>query len=116
MAMGRPRKEFNWEEFDKLCGIHATQREVADWFEMSEDTVDRRIKEQFGMTFADYVKQRQAPGKISLRRKQYEMAMNGNVTMLIWLGKQYLGQADKQEQAVTHTGITLNVTTDEAKL
>lgn len=116
MAAGRPRKEFNWDEFDKLCGIHATQREVADWFEMSEDTVDRRIKEQFGVTFAEHVKQRQAPGKISLRRKQYEMAMNGNVTMLIWLGKQYLGQADKQEQAVTHTGITLNVTTDEAKL
>jgi hypothetical protein len=23
--------------------------------------------------------------------------MNGNVTMQIWLGKQYLGQSDKQE-------------------
>jgi hypothetical protein len=25
-----------------------------------------------------------------------ELALQGNVTMLIWLGKQYLGQADKQ--------------------
>lgn len=99
--MARPRKEFNWDEFDKLCGIHATQREVADWFEMSEDTVERRIREQFDLSFAEYVKQRQAPGKISLRRKQYEMAMNGNITMLIWLGKQYLGQADKQEHGVS---------------
>ena len=114
--MARPRKEFNWDEFDKLCGIHATRREIAGWFEMSEDTVDRRCQEEFGTSFAAYVEERQSPGKISLRRKQYEMAMNGNVTMLIWLGKQYLGQADKQEQAVTHTGITLNVTTDEAKL
>ena len=28
--MARPRKELNWIEFDKLCAIHATQREIAD--------------------------------------------------------------------------------------
>ena len=33
----------------------------------------------------------------SLRRKQYEVANEGNVTMLIWLGKQRLGQRDKHE-------------------
>ncbi|AXC09689.1 hypothetical protein ACPOL_0306 [Acidisarcina polymorpha] len=33
----------------------------------------------------------------SLRRRQVELALAGNVTMLIWLGKQYLGQKDKQE-------------------
>lgn len=33
----------------------------------------------------------------SLRRKQYETAMNGNVTMQIWLGKQYLDQRDKHD-------------------
>ena len=37
--------------------------------------------------------------KVSLRRKQIEMAMKGagNVQMLIWLGKQLLGQRDKWE-------------------
>lgn len=35
---------------------------------------------------------------MSLKRKQWEMAMNGNITMLIWLGKQNLGQTDKVEQ------------------
>ena len=33
--------------------------------------------------------------KIELREKQWELAMMGNVQMLIWLGKQYLGQSDK---------------------
>ena len=33
--------------------------------------------------------------KIELRQKQWELAMMGNVQMLIWLGKQYLGQSDK---------------------
>ena len=31
---------------------------------------------------------------VDLGKKQWEMAMNGDVRMLIWLGKQYLGQVD----------------------
>ncbi len=34
---------------------------------------------------------------MSLRRLQWKAAKENNVTMLIWLGKQYLGQTDKQE-------------------
>lgn len=33
----------------------------------------------------------------SLRRRQYLEAMKGNTTMLVWLGKQRLGQKDKSE-------------------
>lgn len=36
-------------------------------------------------------------GRASLRRMQFKNAQAGNVTMQIWLGKQYLGQKDKQE-------------------
>jgi hypothetical protein len=35
---------------------------------------------------------------------QYEAAKTGNVTMLIWLGKQWLAQADKVESNVEVTG------------
>lgn len=41
-------------------------------------------------------------GRASLRRMQFKNAQAGNVTMQIWLGKQYLGQKDKQE--VENTG------------
>jgi len=47
----------------------------------------------------------QGEGLTSLRRQQFQTAMKGNPTMLIWLGKQYLGQTDKQD-------ITANVTQD----
>jgi len=33
-------------------------------------------------------------GRSSLRRLQWKSATNGNITMQIWLGKQYLGQRD----------------------
>jgi hypothetical protein len=95
--MARPRKELNWIELDKLCLIHATRKEISDWFECSEDTIDRRCQEEFGISFAAYYDQKSVNGKMSLRRKQYEQAMCGNTTMLLWLGKQYLGQKDKQE-------------------
>lgn len=37
----------------------------------------------------------QALLKASLRRKQIAVAMTGSVAMLIWLGKQHLGQQEK---------------------
>jgi hypothetical protein len=46
-----------------------------------------------------HLAQKRQAGFVSLRRKQYELAMAGNATMLIFLGKQYLGQADKREVA-----------------
>ncbi len=38
----------------------------------------------------------------SLRSKQYDLAMKGNVTMLIWLGKNELGQSDKKDLRSLH--------------
>lgn len=34
-------------------------------------------------------------GKISLRRAQMKAALNGNASLLIWLGRNCLGQTDK---------------------
>ena len=35
--------------------------------------------------------------KMSLRRKQFELAISGNLGALIWLGKNLLGQTDRME-------------------
>ena len=117
--MARPRKELNWDELAKLCAIHATKKEIADWFECSEDTIERRCMEEFGISFAVYYDQKTASGKMSLRRKQYEQAMSGNTTMLLWLGKQYLKQKDKQENEVLigdSSGVHISIIKDEQDL
>ena len=80
--------------------------EIASFFEVSEDTIERRVKETHGVTFAEHYKTLSGGGKISLRRKQMDVALSGNVSMLIWLGKQYLGQKDKTE---TDTKITTDL-------
>ncbi len=97
---GRPRIEINFKTLDKLCALRCTAEECAAMLDMSADTLDRRLKEEGYGGFAEYFKQKGSGGKVSLRRKQMEVAMSGNVSMLIWLGKQHLGQSEKVEQEI----------------
>lgn len=65
---------------------------------VSPDTLDRRVREKFGITFAEYSKEKRAAGRMSLRRAQWVTATQSrNPAMQIWLGKNMLGQTDKQE-------------------
>ena len=107
MPGGRPRIEIDWAEFDRLCEVQCTLEELAAHFRVSEDTIERAVKREQQMSFADYFAQKRKSGFVSLRRKQYELAMAGNATMLIFLGKQYLGQSDKRE--VTTLPLTFEV-------
>ena len=95
--MGRPRKEIDAESFEKLCMMHCTLIEIADFFDVSEDTIERWCKRNYRKSFAEVIKKKSGKGKISLRRLQWQAAENGNITMQIWLGKQWLGQAEKVE-------------------
>ena len=100
---GRPRVAVNWEAVDKLAALMAPANEIADYLSVTEsavsyDTLDRRAKEDHGVTFADYVKQKaNAYGKIRLRQAQIQNALDGNATMQVWLGKNMLGQTDRQD-------------------
>lgn len=91
---GRPKAEIDKTEFEKLCGLQCTLVEIAGFFNVSEDTIERWCKETYGATFADTFKSKSHGGKISLRRTQYKLAEK-SAAMAIWLGKQYLGQRDR---------------------
>lgn len=95
--MGRPRKEIDFQVFEGLCRAQCTEIEIAGIFDIDVDTLNARIKENYGETFSDVYKKKSVAGKISLRRLQFKSAEGGNVTMQIWLGKQWLNQTDKQE-------------------
>lgn len=99
---GRPRKELDWAKVDKLCTFWATEVEIAAWFGCSIDVINRRCKELYGKTFAEYSQEKRLAANAPLRKRQRALALEGNPTMLIWLGKQRLGQRDKQ--SVEHSG------------
>lgn len=98
---GRPLTNIDKKIFENLCAIQATLVEIANIFACSEDTIQRFCKREYKMSFSEAFEKFSANGKVSLRRIQFKAAEAGNVTMQIWLGKQYLGQTDKQEMEVT---------------
>lgn len=100
MAAGRPRKEIDKKQFEKLCGIQCTHDEICAFFEITDKTLNAWCRRTYGANFSEVFSQKRGLGKISLRRAQFEKALEGNPTMLIWLGRQYLGQVDKPEDSV----------------
>lgn len=90
--VGRPKfvlDDKQLELLEKLASILCTMEEMATFFGCSVDTLERN--------FADTIKKGREQGKISIRRLQFEKAQAGNTTMLIWLGKQILGQKERIE-------------------
>ena len=94
--MARPLKEINWDDFEKLCAIQCTGEEIAAFFEVDYDTLNAICKRHFSKGFSECFAQKRQTGKISLRRRQYQSAIEGNPSMMIWLGKNWLGQQDQQ--------------------
>jgi hypothetical protein len=90
--MGRPRLQVDEKLLEDLASIGCTTPEMATILGVSEDTLERR--------FAGIIEKGRADLDMSLRRQQVSVARTGNVTMLIWLGKQRLGQSDKVENTV----------------
>jgi hypothetical protein len=85
--MARPPIDIDAGEVYKLAKLHASNKEIADWFGCSTDTIERR--------FAAELAKGRSEGRLNLRRMQWASAVKGNVAMQIWLGKQVLGQIDQ---------------------
>ena len=78
----------------RLAALGVPMVDIAFVVGCSVDTLERR--------FRDEIEEGRANGRTRLRQKQLEVALSGNPAMLIWLGKQMLGQSDKQE--ISNTG------------
>lgn len=96
----RPKKYLKWSTIDKLCALKCTLEEIAVKTGVTPDLIERRMRETFNISFKDYFRIKSQLGNVSLRHMQYELAKQGNPTMLIWLGKNWLGQTDKAELSV----------------
>lgn len=101
MPAGRPKKEIDRKQFEKLCGMKCTLIEIAGFFECSEDTIERWCKREYKEKFADIYKKKSAIGNISLRRNQLKLSEK-SAAMAIFLGKNWLGQRDSLPEDDEH--------------
>ncbi len=86
IVVGRDKTVIPPEEVFKLAQLGCKDIEIADWFGIDSNTLRYNFS-------AELIKGRVALN-ISLRRAQINTALSGNPTMLVWCGKQYLGQSD----------------------
>jgi DNA-binding CsgD family transcriptional regulator len=103
----RDKKEIPIEkQVEKLASYGLTNKEIAEALGYDDSTLKRK--------FENFLTKGKANLKQRLKRKQIDVALGGNVSMLIWLGKNYLGQADKMDENVEYE-IVINRTTIEDK-
>jgi len=91
--LGRPEAEFDLSKVE-VCGyFNATQETMAYILGCKENTIFRRMKDKDSEFYKAY-KKGNCNMKLKLSEAQLKVAMKGNASMLIWLGKQYLNQKD----------------------
>lgn len=86
---GRPKAKIDPDHVVALAKAGCTVDEMAAFLKVNKKTLERR--------FGKVIDEGRLTRNVSLRRKQIELAMKGDRTMLIWLGKQLLGQSDKTQ-------------------
>lgn len=117
---GRPEAIIDWNKVDYYLKCQCTTTGIAALLGITADTLYRRCLLDKKKEYSAYSQEKKEHGKELLRSKQYQLAIDGNVPMNIWLGKQYLEQKDKQETDHKNTDGSLKqtsiiVTTNEAK-
>lgn len=101
--IGRPEIELKWDVLDAVLQYGAQLTDCAEFCGCSEDTIQNRIKQEFGLTFTEYRARKLGRTRVSIMKKQIEKALAGDTTMLIWVGKNICNQADKISTEVDDT-------------
>jgi hypothetical protein len=123
--MARPQKPIDLKLLEDLARIQCTDEEMASILGFTREGFRKRKQRQ--PELVGVIEKGKEAGRCSLRRLQWKSATGGNITMQIWLGKQYLGQTDRQmtelSGAVGHTdpalqrlvGLLEGVTQEQAR-
>jgi hypothetical protein len=86
VGRGTNKKVIPPDEVYHLATLGCSVTEMSEWFGVSQST----LKYNFG----EYIKKGKEHIKNKLRDAQMKLALSGNATMLIWLGKNLLSQSD----------------------
>ena len=93
---GRPKHTFTEDQINQISqlALNGCQNNtIATIMGIDCETMLRHFKELLG--------KRRSERRNNLRKLQYDAAKKGNPALLIFLGKNELGQADKQEMSLS---------------
>jgi len=103
--MARTKATIDWNRIEHMAIAGSNGVQIAAAIGIDYDTLVNRFHDEISHNsdFSDYLQQKRQKGNDMLLRKQFEVALEGDRTMLIWLGKQRLDQSEKIEQKTTNT-------------
>lgn len=105
---GPKTRQIDYALVEDLAAIDCNDTELMAVLHMPMSTYTKRKRED--PLFCEAINRGRAIGNEKIRRKMFDLAMEGNVTMLIWLSKNRLGYTDKSTQEISATGTGLKVT------
>lgn len=90
--------KLDYSQLRKLCRLNVNTSEIAAFFGVSEDTVQRRMKDD--PEVAKIIGLGRANGSISVRRDLFRMSKEGQVGAAIWLSKNICGMREPAQEHV----------------
>jgi len=99
--MARPKADIDWKRVDELLEADCEGTEIAAVLGLNPLTLYKRCEQDNKLSFSKYLQEKKASGNSMLKEKQFKKAISGDSGMLVWLGKNRLGQADKKDLAHT---------------
>ena len=109
--MARPKAKIDWDHAGNLIAAGCDGVQVAAYFGIHPNTLYLACEHDQKISFSEYLQIKRAKGDAMLLTRQYEVAYSDkNPTMLVWLGKQRLGQREKADTDITSGGKTIRIT------
>jgi hypothetical protein len=100
IGRGLNRRIVTPEDIYKLAALGCTDREIAVWFDVKEDTLR--------YNFADIMAKGRQDMKTALRNAMFKNALSGNAALQIFLAKNMLGMSDNPNQTDEHKPLPWN--------
>jgi hypothetical protein len=107
----RSRKQLviDWKLVDELFAYGCNGVQIAARLGIHPQTLYDRTVEEKKTEFSVYMQEKRSKGETCLRETQFKLAQRGNVQMLIWLGKERLGQKDKSPEEVASNNFSIHI-------
>jgi transposase len=93
-AKAAPDPDITAQKVEALAALGMNGTDIAAYFGTSKSTISKK--------YAAIIEKGRERLKVSLRQAQIKAALEGSNVMLIWLGKQLLGQSEKIETKNDH--------------
>jgi hypothetical protein len=81
--IGRPKTSIDLEELIEIASFYPSLDEISNWFNCSNDTIERTIKKHFNITFAEFRHKYSGKTRLAIKRKAISKALNENNDKLL---------------------------------